>query len=91
MNADRWRVVKGLFQRAIQLPEGDWPAYLDSVSAGDEELRRDVASLLSEHVTGAPPSLTPVSSEEVTLRLATVRPSDEVSEISAVPGEPIDG
>jgi hypothetical protein len=50
MNADRWKLTKGLFQRAIQLPPEQWPAYLDAVCAGDRELHGQVASLLAEHV-----------------------------------------
>jgi hypothetical protein len=53
MTADRWRMIKGLFQRALKLPPEEWPAYLDSVSAGDAGLRREVASLLAEHEPGA--------------------------------------
>ena len=80
MTGDRWKVVKGLFYRAIKLPPHEWGAYLDLVSAGDEGLRRDVASLLAEHEPDARPLLAPLSSEDVTLQLG--RPPSE---------EPTDG
>jgi hypothetical protein len=53
MNRDRWRVVKGLFQRALRLPPAQWPEFLDRVCVGDAGLREDVASLLEEHEPGA--------------------------------------
>ena len=72
MSADRWRMVKGIFHRALKLPQEQWPAYLDRVSAGDAELRREVASLLAEHDPGAVSLLDALSSQEVTARFAKV-------------------
>ena len=49
MSTDRWRMVKGLFQRALSLPPSEWDDYLDRVCVGDADLRTSVAELLSEH------------------------------------------
>jgi hypothetical protein len=49
MSDDRWKMVKGLFQRALALEPDHWHAYLDRVCAGDAALRDEVASLLAEH------------------------------------------
>ena len=49
MTADRWKMIKWLFQRGLDVPPAEWPAYLDTVCAGDASLRREVASLLAEH------------------------------------------
>ena len=91
MNADRWKVVKGLFQRALKLPPYDWAAYLDRVSAGDEDLRRDVASLLAEHDPNAAPLLSPLASGDVTLELERLRLSEYPTDESTAPEEPTDG
>ena len=91
MSADRWKVVKGLFQRAIKLPPEQWCDYLDGVCAGDESLRRDVASLLAEHEPGARSLLTRLSSEEITLRLVRMRSSDRPAEAADAAEEPTDG
>jgi hypothetical protein len=90
MSLDRWKVVKGLFQRAIKLSPNDWSAYLDSVCAGDEVLRRDVASLLAEHEPDARPLLRPCSSDEVTLRAVQLRSSEQTVGQDTAPEEPTD-
>jgi hypothetical protein len=77
MNADRWKVTKGLFQRAIQLPPEQWPAYLDAVCAGDQELRGHVVSLLAEHVPYDGALRARLSSEAAALREVRVTRSDE--------------
>ena len=46
MNPERWNQINELFQAARQRPEEEWPAFLRQASAGDEELRREVESLL---------------------------------------------
>ena len=77
MNADRWKLTKGLFQRAILLPPEEWPAYLDAVCAGDRELRGQVASLLAEHVPGD--------------GAVRVGPSSERAGAGRLPDEPAEG
>jgi hypothetical protein len=49
VSSDRWKMVKGLFQRALQLPPSEWEDYLTRVCAGDHELKDRVAELLREH------------------------------------------
>jgi hypothetical protein len=49
LSNDRWRLVKHIFQRALELPRDEWPAFLDRTCLGDEELLSEVESLLAEH------------------------------------------
>jgi hypothetical protein len=72
MSSDRWRVVKGLFYRAIKLPPEAWPDYLDLVTAGDNDLRSEVASLLAEHDPEAASRRPPLPSDALTVRSASV-------------------
>jgi serine/threonine-protein kinase len=44
---DRWRRIGELCDRALALGPGERPAFLASACAGDDELRREVESLLS--------------------------------------------
>ena len=46
MSSDRWRVVRDLFDEAVELPPAEQAAFLDELGAGDEGLRGEVASLL---------------------------------------------
>ena len=48
MPQDRWKKVEETFHTAMERPAEERSAYLDSVCAGDVELRREVESLLSE-------------------------------------------
>ena len=47
MTDERWQRVKALFQAAVELPPGARGAYLASAVGGDDELRREVESLLA--------------------------------------------
>jgi Protein kinase domain len=49
MTPERWKQVEGLYHTALELKPGERSAYLDQSCAGDEELRREVASLLASH------------------------------------------
>ena len=44
---DRWRQIQEVFQEALQRAAAERDAYLARACAGDEELRREVASLLA--------------------------------------------
>lgn len=46
MNRERWRQLEDLFESAVQLPPDERASYLEVACAGDEELRRQVQSLL---------------------------------------------
>ena len=48
LTADRWRQVEGLYHSALEREERQRPAFLEEL-AGDEELRREVGSLLRFH------------------------------------------
>jgi serine/threonine protein kinase/Tol biopolymer transport system component len=47
MTHDRWQRVKALFQAAVERPAGERTAFLATASGDDEELRREVESLLA--------------------------------------------
>jgi hypothetical protein len=81
MTPDRWRVVKGLFYRAIKLPAPQWPAFLDRVCAGDEALWDEIATLLAEYEPAARPLLSRSSESETTLRLDEPRCTAEPGEV----------
>src|SRR5258708_7006546 len=44
---DRWRLVEELFHQAAELPAAERDSFLDSHSAGAQDLRREAASLLA--------------------------------------------
>src|SRR5215469_13771372 len=49
MNPERWQAVGELFERAIALPPGERTIFVERDSAGDDELRKEVLSLLASH------------------------------------------
>jgi non-specific serine/threonine protein kinase/serine/threonine-protein kinase len=46
---ERWRQVEGAFERLLELPADARPAALERVCGCDEELHREVSSLLAAH------------------------------------------
>jgi serine/threonine protein kinase/formylglycine-generating enzyme required for sulfatase activity len=46
MNPEQWKRVEALFERAAQLPEGQWPAFLIAETGGDLELIETVLKML---------------------------------------------
>ena len=52
MNADRWREIELVLDKALARTPTDWPAVLDESCSGDAELRAEVESLL-RHADGA--------------------------------------
>ena len=51
MNAERWRRMKMLHSQALELCESERRAFLDAECVGDDELLREVLSLLSGQVS----------------------------------------
>src|SRR5713226_1542556 len=49
MKPERWRRIEELFHSALALEESQRSAYLKDACAGDEELLREVESLLARH------------------------------------------
>ena len=47
MNRERWRQVDRIFEFALERPPDERAAYLNEVCDGDEELRREVESLIA--------------------------------------------
>lgn len=52
MTPERWRKVDEIFQAALELNPEEREAFLDKSCAGDEELRREVESLISSDEQG---------------------------------------
>ena len=52
MNAERWQAIGELFEQALPLPAGQRTALLDGACGVDQELRREVVSLLASHNAG---------------------------------------
>jgi hypothetical protein len=53
MEPDRWRQIERLYESALQRPERDRASFLADACVGDEELRREVASLLAQESAAA--------------------------------------
>jgi serine/threonine protein kinase/Tol biopolymer transport system component/tetratricopeptide (TPR) repeat protein len=49
VTAERWEHVKTLFESALGVDPGDRPSFLERECQGDEELLREVSSLLDSH------------------------------------------
>ena len=47
MNPERWHRIEELFRTVVDHPVAEREAYLTRVCGGDEELRREVLSLLA--------------------------------------------
>src|SRR5438876_1171272 len=46
---DRWQQINKLFESALERDPGEWAAFLEQACAEDEELRRELESLLAAH------------------------------------------
>lgn len=53
MTPQRWTRVREIFEGALERPAQDRAAYLRVLCAGDDEMRRDVESLLASHDSSA--------------------------------------
>src|SRR5690242_10928798 len=49
MAPERWKQVEAVFEQALDLPASERAAFIQRNCNGDEELRREVESLLSSH------------------------------------------
>lgn len=49
MNPERWQKIQSIFESALERDPALRSAYLDQACAGDDELRREVESLLAAH------------------------------------------
>src|SRR5262245_3269548 len=49
MRPERWRQIEGLYQAALGHKTTERQAFLTEACAGDEELRREVESMLTAH------------------------------------------
>ena len=53
MDAERWQQIEALYYAAREREPGERAAYLAEVCGEDEELRREVESLLAQDVSGS--------------------------------------
>ena len=49
MEAERWQRINDLFLTALEREPADRSAFINEACAGDNELRREVESLLAAH------------------------------------------
>ena len=49
MKPERWQQIDQILEAAIERDRDEWAAFLDQECAGDDELRREVDSLLRAH------------------------------------------
>jgi len=49
MTPERWKKIEAVFEQVLELTPDQRPAFLESSCDGDEELRREVESLLDSH------------------------------------------
>ncbi len=49
MTSERWKQIEALFEQTLELPETERGKFLEKRCNGDEELRREVESLLQSH------------------------------------------
>jgi serine/threonine protein kinase len=49
VNPERWKQVDDLLQQALPLPSDKRPAFVEHACGGDEDLKREICSLLSSH------------------------------------------
>ena len=84
MTAERWALLKSLFDQALDLGEGDRGDFVRAACAGDATLERSLADLLNHHEAAssvlAGPMLTPERMAEIVLSgLRTFVPGEIVA------------
>ncbi|PYK71920.1 MAG: serine/threonine protein kinase, partial [Verrucomicrobia bacterium] len=51
MTPERWKQIEAIFEQALELKANERAAFVQKSCTGDEELRREVESLLESHAT----------------------------------------
>src|SRR5690348_7250563 len=54
MTADRWKQIETLFEQALDFPTNERATFLQQACNGDDELKREVESLLDSHSKAGP-------------------------------------
>lgn len=49
MTPERWKQIEAVFEQALEVPASERATFLEGIGKGDEELRREVESLLYAH------------------------------------------
>lgn len=70
MNPERWARVKEIFHAALEREEKERPEFVAKACGADEELCREIESLLREHST-APPIVSPVRQPDLSGQIIT--------------------
>lgn len=73
MKADRWRQIRQIFERAVELPPKERGAFLKDASGGDEELIREVEELIA-HEAQAPANFATPPPERIAVPSARTLP-----------------
>ena len=74
MNSERWHQVEELFHSALAREPGQWATFLAQACAGDEQLLREVESLISFH--DQPDSFIETPASDLAAELIAKRPSE---------------
>ena len=77
MDAQRWRKIEALYHAAREREPEERPAYLAEACGEDEELRREVESLLAQDVSGSGLLDHPAWEGEARLRDAAPKPATD--------------
>jgi len=77
-NDDRWRRIEDLFHAAADLPPADRSAFLDRACAGDDQLRREVQSLLDNDAAESNVLADAVAQAAEQLPPSPISPDDEL-------------
>jgi serine/threonine protein kinase len=80
MDSERWKQVDNLLQSALERPPGERDAFLKHACAGDEELEREVRSLLASQQQAG--SFLESPAIEVAARTLTLKPATHAPESS---------
>ncbi|HEX7836448.1 MAG TPA: protein kinase [Kofleriaceae bacterium] len=72
MDAERWRRLEALFDRALELPEAERSGFLDEACAGDPELHGELKALLANAPTAGASLRKVVAAEVQSLAKAAV-------------------
>jgi Tol biopolymer transport system component/predicted Ser/Thr protein kinase len=75
MTPERWQQIDKLLEQALEQQRGNRNLFLDSACAGDEELRREVETLLKAHDRGGSLLSSPA------LAAATQKPADPLQSL----------
>jgi eukaryotic-like serine/threonine-protein kinase len=72
MDQARWQRIEGLFEQALELPEGERRGFVEAACGGDGELQREVSELLASAPTAEGSLRQPIAAAAQTLAADSV-------------------